>query len=1059
MSESVSSSDEESDEDTDDDENVDSDFSAPAKAGVLERIELKNFMCHDSFELNLGPQLNFIIGRNGSGKSAILTGISVGLGAKATDTNRGSSIKDLIKDGKSTARTSITLANVGDDAYMPDIYGRKIIINRKIQRHGTNSYSIMSADGKVVCTKKSTIDEILSKFNITIDNPMAFLSQDKAREFLTSTSDSTKFDYFMSGANITDIVERYERAHENILVVRQKFLQSRTHFQATDNVYIECKRLFDRYSNSANLRRQLTLLHGKIYWFNVMHIEKKLQEYQQRIEQVSNEIGEFQAKMDRLDESITQSETRRTELKHDLETAKERLDKIKAEESILRQKRETLKAVIQQNQQEIQNHRTSIEEFEKQIEKCRQSIGVEQKRIDEIKGGSKDLLQTKLQEYNSEIETLTTEKDQINKQLAKLADTDEIEMTEAKSQINLNENDIKNLRNRKMDIEASQRDVYIPWGHKMKHLILEIKKTRTWHKEPIGPIGRFVEVKKEYIQWKPIVNAVLNQSLDSFLVSDEHDRQVLSKLMKGVGLVKNIIVRRFEPFNYEHGKPRGLVAFVDILKASNDIVLYSLVDTNKIERSVICPNREQAQEYASLPSVGAVFTLFRNNSGQRIRKQNNTFRFDPIYYHSDLAKLSSGSEGSGSDIREIEAEMAILKENLQIQKKRIRDLQIASQNHRQELERNRHVVNSQLAQLDRQIFEVQEKLNENGDLAKIEALQLEIDEYQRQIETNRGVIESLTDDVEQPREAAKELKQKITAMKPEIEDARKQLEISQLRLIDFETDIETERTEREQYNHEKRRQENHMTVLKDREAQGKEKLSSLIETAENICPREEIVFNENDTRDSISNEYAEIDRQVQLSEQTLGKLIDEVQRELNEAISKREEAERRQESLQRTLQLLSGELKTRLKCFETTIQQKEQQSKRAFERALELRGFKGKLDFDFASRKLTLLVLTMRDVENRSVTSLSGGEKSFTQIALLLAIWKVMDSKIRGLDEFDVFMDSVNRSMSIKLLLNELRQYPKSQNIFITPQDIAVVGDLDKEDVKIHKMKDPRADN
>ena len=56
-------------------------------------------MCHDSFELKLGPQLNFIIGRNGSGKSAILTGISVGLGAKATDTNRGSTIRDLIKDG------------------------------------------------------------------------------------------------------------------------------------------------------------------------------------------------------------------------------------------------------------------------------------------------------------------------------------------------------------------------------------------------------------------------------------------------------------------------------------------------------------------------------------------------------------------------------------------------------------------------------------------------------------------------------------------------------------------------------------------------------------------------------------------------------------------------------------------------------------------------------------------------------------------------------------------------------------------------------------------------
>ena len=137
--------DDDDDEEEDDDDDVGSD---PAKAGVIEKLTLKNFMCHDSFELKLGPQLNFIIGRNGSGKSAILTGISVGLGAKATDTNRGSTIRDLIKDGKSTSRITVVLKNEGSDAYKPDVFGKKIIIERKLQRSGSNTYSIKNEAGK-----------------------------------------------------------------------------------------------------------------------------------------------------------------------------------------------------------------------------------------------------------------------------------------------------------------------------------------------------------------------------------------------------------------------------------------------------------------------------------------------------------------------------------------------------------------------------------------------------------------------------------------------------------------------------------------------------------------------------------------------------------------------------------------------------------------------------------------------------------------------------------------------------------------------------------------------
>jgi chromosome segregation ATPase len=50
-----------------------------------------NFMCHESFYQEWHPNINFIIGENGSGKSALLSGMLIGLGAKATATSRSKS--------------------------------------------------------------------------------------------------------------------------------------------------------------------------------------------------------------------------------------------------------------------------------------------------------------------------------------------------------------------------------------------------------------------------------------------------------------------------------------------------------------------------------------------------------------------------------------------------------------------------------------------------------------------------------------------------------------------------------------------------------------------------------------------------------------------------------------------------------------------------------------------------------------------------------------------------------------------------------------------------------
>ena len=111
-----------------------------AEYGIIEYIEMHQFMCHKYLTFHFGPQINFIIGvffsfmswkrlipativvgHNGSkhilasaytqhtltysqsglgGKSAALSALTVALGGKANSTGRGSGIKSFIREGQ-----------------------------------------------------------------------------------------------------------------------------------------------------------------------------------------------------------------------------------------------------------------------------------------------------------------------------------------------------------------------------------------------------------------------------------------------------------------------------------------------------------------------------------------------------------------------------------------------------------------------------------------------------------------------------------------------------------------------------------------------------------------------------------------------------------------------------------------------------------------------------------------------------------------------------------------------------------------------------------------------
>ena len=85
---------------------------------------------------------------------------------------------------------------------------------------------------------------------------------------------------------------------------------------------------------------------------------------------------------------------------------------------------------------------------------------------------------------------------------------------------------------------------------------------------------------------------------------------------------------------------------------------------------------------------------------------------------------------------------------------------------------------------------------------------------------------------------------------------------------------------------------------------------------------------------------------------------------------------------------------------------------------------------------------------------MSGGERSFATACLLLSLWQAMSSPIRCLDEFDIFMDQVNRRVALQMIMNEARATPHVQYIMITPQDMPdMKGEMD--DVRMLVVNPP----
>lgn len=86
---------------------------------------------------------------------------------------------------------------------------------------------------------------------------------------------------------------------------------------------------------------------------------------------------------------------------------------------------------------------------------------------------------------------------------------------------------------------------------------------------------------------------------------------------------------------------------------------------------------------------------------------------------------------------------------------------------------------------------------------------------------------------------------------------------------------------------------------------------------------------------------------------------------------------------------------------------------------------------------------------------MSGGERSYTTLCLLLALGHVIESPFRLMDEYDVFLDEISREITLKTIQQYAldKEQRGRQFIILTPHN--VTGVVTTNEVRVKRMPTP----
>lgn len=166
------------------------------------------------------------------------------------------------------------IKNQGDGSYMPDDYGKSIVIERHFSKNGTSGFKIKAENGRIISTKKAELDSIIDYFTLQFDNPMNVLSQDMARQFLSTSSPAEKYKFFVKGVQLEQLDQDYRLIEESVDQILEKLKSKQQDIKMLKSRKDTTQERLEISDRHESLRNKIRNIRNQMAWAQVEDQEK-----------------------------------------------------------------------------------------------------------------------------------------------------------------------------------------------------------------------------------------------------------------------------------------------------------------------------------------------------------------------------------------------------------------------------------------------------------------------------------------------------------------------------------------------------------------------------------------------------------------------------------------------------------------------------------------------------------------------------------------------------------------------------------------------------------------
>lgn len=1025
-------------------------------AGIVESITLKNFMCHSLLgPFAFGSNVNFVVGNNGSGKSAILTALIVALGGNAQATNRGSSLRGFVKEGESSADVSITLRNKGRDAYKPEVYGSSITVDLRITREGLRTYKLKTKMGQVVSTKKDELVCILDNFNIQVNNPVSILTQEMSKYFLHSKGEGDKYKFFMKATQLEQMREDFVYIKATKNVTEEKVAQHSECLKDLKRKYLEKE---DRYKSLASLdemHTKLEELRKQMAWALVLEMEKDMEPLQEKLNADKNSTKKYDDKVEEWKNKIEEAEKKYKEIQEQLEQITQQAQELQPKCAELKEEAQRRNTLLKSSELTVHRCRANLRDLEKDKTQLSARINDLKQSISQTTGAESQARIERVQEIENNLETVSHHISTLGQQIdqyQRACNRTREEQARMRKELDILKKSISSNQRNVQTLESSRSNRLRRFGEHMpglRNAIEEAHRRGQFRQIPRGPLGYLISLKDP--EQALAIELCLKNLLSAFTCDNHDDEKVLQGLMARVfppGRRPSIITSSFLP--HIHDTRRRAVNHPDYpsvlqaLEIEDPVVANCLIDQRGIESILLIKNRTEARRVMQGRNPPA-------NCSQAFSKDGDQI-FNNRSYAADQTRANFLSGDVEEEIRHLQREL----ENQKGQESRF---------------------NQQLRKLDDDIRDNEVLLRraqaeQRNAKEKATKLQLELTDLQNVEEPQSEDLRPLEEDyqdivskITSKRAKCDEAKIQMADLKAFYDKAEREYNQHKDRINTIAEEADTIKDELSKADQEVMKCRHHKKHYDEKRAAHLQNIQKLVNDLNNkekelqasVAKASEICAERLEVRRTARSLDSEINRlKVKIStQQDQQGDREEVIRQYQEALMNYKNMSQQMKNLNSFIKSLDNVMNHRLQVYAELRRFLSARCKYYFDSMLAQRGYTGSMTFDHKNETLSISVQPGpgNKADLSDMRSLSGGERSFSTVCFVLSLWAITEAPFRCLDEFDVYMDMVNRRISMDMMLKVSAGQLYRQFIFLTPQNM---GSLPvSKIIRILRLKDP----